>query len=156
MKRQFLYLILALQVIGLTALYLWHYAGTGYPTVMLRTLPVDPRDYLRGDYIILDYEISRLPEDFSWQPQENEVVYVLLREDNGFAEAEGWQPDRPEAGRLFIKGRMRGGRIIYDLERYFVPEGWGNPPQPITVEVSLRPDGSAQIKQLYAAGQPWP
>ena len=26
--------------------------------LMLKTVPVDPRDLLRGDYVILDYEIS--------------------------------------------------------------------------------------------------
>src|SRR3954468_14416646 len=30
-------------------------------TVLLRVVPVDPRDLLRGDYVILGYEISRVP-----------------------------------------------------------------------------------------------
>ena len=33
--------------------------------VLLKTVPVDPRDLLRGDYVILSYDISRLqPELF--------------------------------------------------------------------------------------------
>ncbi|MDR2174772.1 MAG: GDYXXLXY domain-containing protein [Synergistaceae bacterium] len=31
--------------------------------VLLRTRPVDPRDFLRGDYVTLDYDISDVPED---------------------------------------------------------------------------------------------
>ena len=31
--------------------------------VLLQTRPVDPRDFLRGDYVVLNYQISRrLPE----------------------------------------------------------------------------------------------
>jgi uncharacterized membrane-anchored protein len=30
-------------------------------TVLLRVVPVDPRDLLRGDYVTLSYEISRVP-----------------------------------------------------------------------------------------------
>ena len=30
-------------------------------TVFLRTAPVDPRDVMRGDYVRLNYEMSRVP-----------------------------------------------------------------------------------------------
>jgi uncharacterized membrane-anchored protein len=46
--------------------------------------------------------------------------------------------------------------ILYDLEKYFVPEGMGNPPRPITVEVAIAPDGRGRIKTLFADGEPWP
>ena len=29
--------------------------------VTLQTRPVDPRDFLRGDYVVLNYEITNLP-----------------------------------------------------------------------------------------------
>ena len=29
--------------------------------VTLQTRPVDPRDFLRGDYVVLNYEISNVP-----------------------------------------------------------------------------------------------
>mgnify|MGYP001598691262 CR=1 FL=1 len=31
--------------------------------IKLKTLPVDPRDLLRGDYVILSYPISTIPKD---------------------------------------------------------------------------------------------
>src|SRR4051794_40816134 len=30
-------------------------------TVLVRVVPVDPRDLFRGDYVILSYEFSRIP-----------------------------------------------------------------------------------------------
>jgi uncharacterized membrane-anchored protein len=42
------------------------------------------------------------------------------------------------------------------MEKYFVPEAKGNPSGKITVLVAVRPDGSAQIKQLYNEGKAWP
>lgn len=64
MRARLLYLLLGLQVFGLVLLYGYQLSGLGYPVYMLRTMPVDPRDLLRGDYIILGYEISRLPEQY--------------------------------------------------------------------------------------------
>lgn len=156
MNRKLIYLILALQVLGLIALYAWHHSGRGHPTVMLRTFPVDPRDYLRGDYIILNYEISQIPTSTPWQVRENDDVFVVLEEKDGFAHTSRIQPWKPGYGERFIKGRVRHGRIEFDLEKYFVPEGLGTPPPPLTVEISLRADGRAQINQLYSQGRPWP
>ena len=32
-------------------------------TIYLRTAPLDPRDAMRGDYVSLSYDISRVPRD---------------------------------------------------------------------------------------------
>lgn len=32
-------------------------------TILLETLPVDPRDLLRGDYVVLSYKIGTLESD---------------------------------------------------------------------------------------------
>jgi len=57
--------------------------------VRLETVPVDPRDIFRGDYVILTYAISRLPLDrLSDKPDsfaEGDKVYVSLDEgEDGF------------------------------------------------------------------------
>jgi len=56
-------LIVALAQIGFLG---WIIAGRAAilrdgKEVLLKVQPIDPRDLLRGDYIILGYEISRLP-----------------------------------------------------------------------------------------------
>lgn len=157
MKRMLLYALLGLQILVLTGLYGYHASGLGAPTVLLETVPVDPRDLLRGDYIILGYKIGVLPDKTpdgeSWR--EGETVYVALRQNGAFWETDYISQYDPEEGR-YIRGIVRNGRIVFDLEKYFVPEGKGRPPGKITVDVALRPDGRAQIKQLYSDGHPWP
>jgi uncharacterized membrane-anchored protein len=157
MKRILLYVLLGLQIFGLVALYGYRASGLGAPVVLLETVPVDPRDLLRGDYIILGYKIGVLPDKTpdgeSWR--EGETVYVTLRQNGAFWETDYVSQYDPGEGR-YICGTVRNGRIVFDLEKYFVPEGKGRPPGKITVEVAVRPYGRAQIKQLYSDGKPWP
>ena len=49
--------------------------------VTLQTRPVDPRDFLRGDYVVMGYDIAQLPAgSLQNQPsgQRNPLVYVKL------------------------------------------------------------------------------
>src|SRR5687768_14587272 len=66
-------------------------------TIYLRTAPVDPRDVMRGDYVRLNYEISRVPQfmlrgslsqsDSSDGKSRDRRVYAHLQESaNGVAE----------------------------------------------------------------------
>lgn len=56
-------------------------------TIKLRTTPVDPRDPFRGDYVMLNYEISNIPlkifkdklPSISEQRQDT-IVYTILKE----------------------------------------------------------------------------
>ncbi len=46
-------------------------------SIFLKTIPVDPRSLFRGDYVILNYEISNIPlkevsTDIKWQQLKNE------------------------------------------------------------------------------------
>ncbi len=81
--------------------------------VRLATAPVDPRDIFRGDYVILTYEITRLPLDRLSENRDafeaGSVVYVTVEEAaSGLWEATAIDLDRPEAsaGKVFIKGRI--------------------------------------------------
>ncbi|MEO0454815.1 MAG: GDYXXLXY domain-containing protein [Verrucomicrobiota bacterium] len=161
MKKQFmlLYGILGFQLIGLLCLYYYHDSGLSHPAVLLETQPVDPRDFLRGDYIILNYSITQVPENLKKQIRKSGTVYVTLKpeEDGPFHVIESIYSYHPRDGVYpVLKGRMKNGRIQYDLEKFFVPEGDGNPPLPITVEVAIDPDGIGRIKTLYADGAQWP
>ncbi|NEP44775.1 MAG: GDYXXLXY domain-containing protein [Okeania sp. SIO2H7] len=120
-----------------------HVTGT---TVVLQTVPVDPYDFLRGYYQVLNYDIStsnNLKELPGWDELAGEnsrgylprgkSVYVVLEKPTG-EDKEGkpfaWKPvavrgtlpeDLPE-NRIAIKGRSNGSRIEYGLESYFMPE----------------------------------
>ena len=160
MKRRLaIYGLLVLQLAGLSALYAYHAAGLSARPVLVRCLPVDPRDLLRGDYIILRYEISRVLPDETNTPivaEPDGPVFVSLKEEAGFWVIKAIGKAAPDDDSVFLRAERRGRELIYGLERFYVPEGKGNPPQPSTVELAVRPDGRAQIKRLFSNGQPWP
>ncbi|WP_292376228.1 GDYXXLXY domain-containing protein [Methanosarcina sp. UBA411] len=117
--------------------------------VMLKTLPVDPRDLFRGDYVTLNYEISTLDmEKFHAENSDfyyDEPVYLTLKLENGYGIPKEIYTTPPE-DELYIKGKVKGViydwetdessnmteeatikelRVDYGIESYFVPEGRG-------------------------------
>ncbi len=145
--------------------------------VCLAVVPVDPRDLLRGDYIVLSYDISRLhsgqldgDDTFTF----GDTIYVSLAE----AEDGGWKAAamahaQPAAG-TWIKGAVsdvidgtkdcgetcKTYGVDYAIEKFFVPEGTGRDleklrnDQHLAVDVALGPDGRAALKRLLVDGTP--
>ncbi len=119
--------------------------------VRLRTAPVEPRDLFRGDYVVLNYDVSTVDEAgaASEKPlRRGEPVFVRLRPGpDGFAQAVGLEraPPANPAGDIVIRGQIlstgaclrndaglqdcargrTGVRLAYGLESYFVPQGAG-------------------------------
>ena len=135
-------------------------------TVMLRVVPVDPRDMFRGDYVILNYDISRMPEDRRSEessPYYGDTVYVSLVKDGDYYKAGQIFKSYPPKG-LFIKGEVRENSfgistIVYGIESYFVPEGEGHNLENairqhnVAAEVAINHYGHAVIKNLIIDGQ---
>ena len=148
--------------------------------VTLQTRPVDPRDFLRGDYVVLGYDISQLPAGaLKNQPTgtRHPTVFVKLtpNRDGLYApvsvHAEAIAVTSPD---VLIRGRVDYGatcgtggrafcdelRIRYNLESYFVPEGEGRKlelarnERKVTVVAAVLPSGRAAIKRLLVDGQP--
>lgn len=155
-QHKLLYAFLALQLTGLIAVYVWYLLGLGFPSVLLKTQPVDPFDYLRGQYIILRYEMSVIPAEQFPQKVDGQDFYAILKMNEGYAALDYFTDQPPTDQKLYLKGKLHRGVVEYDLEKYFVPKGMGNPVQPLTVQVSIRPGGRGLIKQLYSNGSPWP
>ncbi len=146
--------------------------------VTLQTRPVDPRDLLRGDYVVLGYDISQLPAGaLAGQPtaERNPVVFVKLAPDaNGLYQAVSVHaaPVTVTAPDVLIRGRVSYScgstsrtfcdrlTIRYGLESYFVPEGEGNTleqarnQQKLRVVAAVLPSGRAAIKRLLLDGEP--
>lgn len=156
MKRILLYLLLAVQVIGLISLYAYHSSNRALPGYLLKTRPVDPRDLLRGDYVILRYDISTLPKEWSPEDFPNGRAYVTLEPDGEFWKIGAVSPEWTDGNQPTLRATVKGRTLVYDIEKYFVPEGQGNPPLPITVEIVIRDGRQAQIRQLFAQDKPWP
>ncbi|MGY4232690.1 putative membrane-anchored protein [Bradyrhizobium sp. USDA 4449] len=146
--------------------------------VTLQTRPVDPHDLLRGDYVVLGYDISQLPAGaLAGQPSagRNPVVFVKLAPDaSGLYQAASVHaaPVAVTAPEVLIRGRVSyscgstvrtfcdGLTIRYGLESYFVPEGEGRTleqarnQQKLRVVAAVLPSGRAAIKRLLLDGEP--
>ncbi len=109
--------------------------------IYLRTAPVDPRDIFRGDYVRLNYEMSRIAADRledagdSKEIRKGEKIYVGLKEGhNGLYEMAYARFEKPEGG-LYLTGRSPNHHQIpnpgypiginYGIEAYFVEQGAG-------------------------------
>lgn len=148
--------------------------------ITLQTRPVDPRDFLRGDYVQLRYQISSVrlgalagtPIAAKYAP-----VFVKLAPDvDGFYGAvSAHLAPVPVSGReVLIKGRLDGGfecggnvrtycewgNVTYGLERYFVPEGEGRAIESarnegkVSIVAAVAAGGRAAIKRLLIDGKP--
>lgn len=144
--------------------------------ILLKTAPIDPRDLLRGDYVILNYDISSVPlstltGEVPTQPGEETLSVRLKRQDDGFwAIAESSFGDllpAPDSVLLhslpfynYATKRDETVRVDYGIERYYVPEGEGRALETarsdgrISIAARVSVDGSAQIRTLLLDGQP--
>jgi uncharacterized membrane-anchored protein len=119
--------------------------------VRLRTVPVDPRDLFRGDYVVLGYEIGTIDRDKLAGEKSfarGEAVFVRVQPAaEGFARVAGVARTRPaaSAGETVLAGRVTATnacavneagvvdcareraalRVVYGIESYFVPQGSG-------------------------------
>ena len=156
MNQQYTRLIIILAAIIVIAsgviLYLSLPLLTG-ETVVLKTQPVDPFDMFRGQYLTINYEISRvnLPENTT----EGKTVYVSLKEgDDKIWHAEKISLSKPESG-IFIRGTAKqswGGLAVeYGIEQYFF-ERDAHIPRMDSVKVKVDNTGQARIVELLMDG----
>jgi uncharacterized membrane-anchored protein len=133
----------------------------------------DPRDFLRGDYVWLNYEIDEVfasaLEPGQSPPRPGDPVWVALAAKDGvWRMARASLVERPREG-PFIVGRVeylipaRGAseparvRVDYGIGRYYVPEGKGTLPRGNTeAEVALTRDGRAFLIRLFVDGRSYP
>lgn len=153
-------------VVALQAVFLLSWAGYHEvirhtaPTIRLKGAPVDPRDILRGDYMTLNYEISRheLPKD---RPKGQSEVYVVLKPQGGFYVIDSVLAQKPADNdpRRWVVGEVDddSNRITYGIERFFVPEGKGTPRfKTLEVDASVSPAHRLYIKRVLLDGKQFP
>ena len=151
-----LVVLLLLLILGSFILYLAWPLMTGQ-AIVLALRPVDPFDPLRGQYIVLNYEISSLPAPEG--AREGSTVYILLKEDEqGIWRYKSASLSRPEKG-IVIAGTVRSlysntMNLEYGIEQYFFERHAQLPTQNLTVEVKVSADGNARISQLLHNGKP--
>jgi uncharacterized membrane-anchored protein len=162
-RRSLYWLVVALQVmVVLVFVGAKEYTLRGGEEIVLTTVPVDPRDLFRGDYVVLRYDISTVAGRFAV----GDTVYLRLIESDS-----AWRPqyaskESPGPDETFIRGRVvrqvesRLGvpqivpqvEVEYGIESYFVPEGTGRAIEQqrgkLRVRVVVDRSGNAVIKDL--------
>jgi uncharacterized membrane-anchored protein len=110
MRLKFLTIVLlqALLLVGMIGYrQLWLSSGE---KILLGTVPVDPRDVFRGDYVNLNYEISNLDPDALSAGEKfraNEVIYVVLEKEADGTFRAVRVAKSPPSGKKYIRGRVR-------------------------------------------------
>ncbi len=144
-------------------------------TIYLRTVPVDPRDIFRGDYVRLRYEISSIDKKYFrdglakeandttlLRYNEGKPVYVVLKvDDSNLASVDYITDKKPCKGELYIRGRRDFCydrlyiNVLYGIEAYFVEQGQGKQMENLVsrsertsfeMEVALGSTGIAVLK----------
>lgn len=157
--------VAALQVailVGMVVADTVPWRGSGVTTVLLRVVPVDPRDLMRGEYVTLGYDISGLPAGGipGLPPDRTQraglPVYVSLIPDTDgrHYHAGAWQGTPFDSG-LFIQGTVSSwGRVNYGIESFYVQEGRGKEyeqsirSKKLSAEVAVTRGGRASILRL--------
>src|SRR5512142_2691329 len=102
-RHRAFWLVVALQVVAVLAFAgVKEYALAGGDEIVLATVPVDPRDLFRGDYVTLRYEISTIPGRFA----PGDTVYARLAESNGVWRLRYATTEQPGPDETFIRGRV--------------------------------------------------
>ncbi|MBZ9965623.1 GDYXXLXY domain-containing protein [Mesorhizobium sp. BR1-1-2] len=170
-------LVLALVQVGFLG---WIIAGRAAilrngKDVLLKIEPVDPRDLLRGDYVMLGYDISRIPVKMianippgKLSSDDTSIVVRLKKDADGYwTPSTAWfgtAPTPAGADEADIRGHVAEGWDLrgegmtiapdYGIERFYLPEGEGTAIQndmrvrPFGIRLALARDGTAQIKAL--------
>ena len=159
-ERIILFAGIVFQVVVLLAMITIHIKPllTG-DTIVLRVVPVDPRDLFRGDYVILSYDLSRITKEnmpgIDLSNYQGRTVYVTIvpDEDGKHWKASKFSFQKPSTGK-FLRGRIAYGRILYGIESYFVQEGEGLQyeeavrEKKLSAEIALDGNGKAVLKGL--------
>ena len=143
--------------------------------VLLKIQPVDPRDFLRGDYVWLTYEIRDVPVKLvenapagEFVTEEGPIFVRLGKDSDGYWRARSASLGEASAkaaaqDEVDIRGTVTGGwtlgpegsfSVNYGMDRYYVPEGEGRAietdmrERPFGILAAVGSDGTPQIKAL--------
>jgi uncharacterized membrane-anchored protein len=175
MKLKLLILVLALQTAWLLATVITQeYAFAHGKVILLETLPVDPRDMLSGDYLMLRYKISDVQTNLFSPPVKKDLPYgtkifvALAPGTNQFyaVTRASTNPLAPSSGtEVLLSGKTTYAwwnaassvqvHVEYGIERYYVAEGTGNPHGRLTARVIVPASGHAKLQQVFLDGKPY-
>ena len=128
-------------------------------TVILETRPVDPRDFLKGEYVILNYRIATDEKVLTAVSQvvSGDSIYIKLeKSERGIGEVAAVETKRPKTwDGLWLRGERVGNNVEFpNIAQYYVPEGAGLPIERLRSDLCVRlviKDGEARVDKLLDA-----
>ncbi len=128
--------------------------------ILLKTIPLDPRDLFRGDYVILRYDINRIHLDSIVTYEDSFIkddqIYLKLEVHSKYALPTQISKQAFKDG-LFIKGTVidaydKSLNINYGIESYFVKQGTGHAIERnmnnLDVKIAIDKFGNAIVLEL--------
>ena len=144
--------------------------------IKLKTAPVDPTDLFRGDYVVLNYDISIIPMNLvtGSKPPEGNTQKLNVRlapGPDGFwvVKEASFEKLPAKDGTVVItslprvvyySGQDAINGVTYGIDRYYVPEGQGKSIEQtvssadLAVIARVSKDGTARIARLDLNGKP--
>ncbi len=178
-ERRNLWLGIAVVVAGQIGVLGWmvwdrvHLLSSGRE-IVLEVVPVDPRSLFRGDYVVLNYDISRVetPRGKKRLHRGSLIFSTLQKTKDGKWKLTAAGPERPESvgpDQVVLKGRVRfasrvarrGSNVAtvnYGIESFFIPEGTGRELEKLVGQkklaalIAVDESGNAALKGLIVDG----
>jgi len=94
--------------------------------------PVDPLDYFRGEYLRINFAISRTPIECDEQFDSGDEVYIVIgTDDSGFAKIQSTSKEKPRDETNYVTARVNWVSgdsdcalfLDFPFEKYFMKEG---------------------------------
>ena len=129
--------------------------------ILVKTYPIDPRDYLSGNYFILNYQISNInnfDENKKIDKTKKTEIFAILKKDKTLYIPDYISLEKPliRDDQVAIIGTYNPNnfRIEYGIEKYFINENTKEPDREKNIEVLLiiGEDYSARIKAVLVDG----
>lgn len=133
--------------------------------ILVKTMPVDPRDFISGNYFILHYKFNdhwrfkKRPKDI-FRKRGGTTIYAVLEKDGEYYVPSYITYNKPKKikdDQVVIKGqKAKRSGLEYGIEKYFINEGTKEPhPRRDKIEalLTIGKDFSPRIKKLYVNGK---
>jgi len=125
--------------------------------IVLESIPVDPRDPLRGDFIILDYGATNLDHLPSPEITIGESIFIIFEQQSYYWEPTEVYKNKPlpseiSSKNVFLKAIAKEVEPLHveypNIQECFVPQGSGNIPGTPDVIIAVSDKGLARIQRL--------
>jgi uncharacterized membrane-anchored protein len=123
--------------------------------IVLDTRPIDPFDPIRGQYIVIAYDIGAIPALPT--AAVGDTVYVKLVENGTVWSYAGASKEKPQG--VFIRGTVENNngqtmRVRYGIEQFFFERNADVPTVNVTVHVKVSSNGGSRIVKLLQNNKP--